>query len=323
MRALQLGCFLFLSGLLAFGQKDQPTSTPSSAPTSENADAAAAASEPTSLPDLTPDANGALSQDQMRNLTRVVAQNYRDNYKKQRDYTYIDREVTHKLDGKGQVKSTETKTYEIMELYGEPVQRLIEKDDKPLDEKEAAKEDARIQKLADKRKNESEDEHRKRQAEKEKARQKGREFVSEVADAYDFRLVGSEVLNGRDTWVLDGEPCQEFRAHLKEAEMLSKFHGRLWIDKNEMQLAKMDIEAIDTVSFGWVLARIHKGTRFVYEQARVNDEVWLPQHYEAKVDARIALFMNDKEQDAGTFHDYRKFRTSAKIVDMGEVKEQK
>ena len=29
----------------------------------------------------------------------------------------------------------------------------------------------------------------------------------------------------------------------------------------------------------------------VIEQARVNDEVWLPQHIEIKVDARLALLM--------------------------------
>ena len=311
MRASHLGLFIVLLGALGFGQQDPQGSVPTP-------DTAAAISE--SLPDLTPDKDGALSQEQMRELTRVVAQNYRENYKKLRDYTYIDREVTHKLDGKGQVKSTETKTYEIMELYGEPVERLIQKDDKPLDGKDAAKEEARIQKLADKRKNESEDEQRKRQAEKEKARQKGREFVSEVADAYNFRLVGSEVLNGRDTWVIDGEPRSEFHAQLREAQMLSKFHGRLWIDKREMQLSKMDVEAIDTVSFGWVLARIHRGTRFVYEQTRINDEVWLPQHYEAKIDVRVALFKSDNEEDAGTFRDYRKFRASSKIVGMGEVK---
>ena len=325
MRALHLGRFILLIdvlflGLPAFAQQDQPPSAPPDAPGSERTDSDSSVSKPTSLPDLTPDANGKLSQQQMRELTRVVAQNYRENYKKLRDYTYVDREVTHKLDGKGQVKSTETKTYEIMELYGEPVARLIEKDDKPLDGKDAAKEEERIQKLADKRKNESEDEQRKQQAEKEKARQKGREFVSEVADAYNFRLVGSEMLNGRDTWVIDGEQRPEFHAQLREAQMLSKFHGRLWIDKREVQLAKMDVEAIDTVSFGWVLARIHKGTRFVYEQTRVNDEVWLPQHFEAKVDVRLALFKSDNEEDAGTFRDYKKFRTSSKIVGMGEVK---
>ena len=242
MRALHLGRFILLIdvlflGLPAFAQQDQPPSAPPDAPGSERTDSDSSVSKPTSLPDLTPDANGKLSQQQMRELTRVVAQNYRENYKKLRDYTYVDREVTHKLDGKGQVKSTETKTYEIMELYDEPVARLIEKDDKPLDGKDAAKEEERIQKLADKRKNESEDEQRKQQAEKEKARQKGREFVSEVADAYNFRLVGSEMLNGRDTWVIDGEPRPEFHAQLREAQMLSKFHGRLWIDKREVQLA--------------------------------------------------------------------------------------
>lgn len=317
MRVLRAGWLLLLYGSLAFGQPDQPVSSPATGP--GTGDSVVAEPKAASLPDLTPDAHGALSQEQMRELTRVVAQNYRDNYKKERDYTYIDREVTNKLDGKGRIKSTETKTYEIMELYGEPVARLIQKDDRPLNDKDAAKEEERIQKLAEKRKNESEEEQKKRLAEKEKARQKGREFVSEVADAYNFRLVGSEILNGRDTWVIDGEPRPDFHAHLKEAEVLSKFRGRLWIDKSEMQLAKMDIEAIDTASFGWVLVRLHKGTRVVYEQTRVNDEVWLPQHYEAKVDARIALFKGDKEQDAGTFHDYKKFRTSSKIVGMGEV----
>lgn len=316
MRVLHLSWFVLLFGVLAFGQQEDPTRAPAPA----NSDSDSAVLKTTSLPDLTPNVNGALSQEQMRELTRVVAQNYRENYKKLRDYTYIDREVTHKLDGKGQIKSTETKSYEIMELYGEPLARLIEKDDKPLDGKDAAKEEERIQKLADKRKNESEEEQRKRQAEKEKARQKGRGFVSEVADAYNFRLVGSEVLNGRDTWVIDGEPRLDFHARLKEAQMFSKFHGRLWIDKSEMQLAKMEVEAIDTVAIGWVLARIHKGTRFAYEQTRVNDEVWLPQHYEAKVDVRLALFKSENEEDAGTFRDYEKFRTSSKIVGMGELK---
>lgn len=320
MRALLPGCLVLFLGLLARGQQNQPTSPQPDTPSAEQADSGSPVSKPTPAPDLTPDANGLLSQEQMRQLTRVVAQNYRDNYKKLRDYTYIDREVTHKLDGHGQVKSTETKTYEIMELYGDPVARLIQKDDKPLDQKDVAKEAERIQKLSDKRKNESDEERKKRLAETEKDRQKGREFVSEVADAYNFRLIGSEVLNGRDTWVIAADPRPEFHAQMREAQMLSKFRGRLWIDKREMQLAKMDVEAIDTVSFGWVLARLHKGTRFVYEQTRVNDEVWLPQHYEAKIDVRLALFKNENEEDAGTFRDYKKFRTSSKIVGMGEVK---
>jgi hypothetical protein len=309
------------SSLTPAGRSSETASTTTvQAPSAPGEPAVPADNTPPRL-DLTPDANGNLSQEQMRALTRVVAQNYRDNYKKLRDYTYIDREVTHKLDSNGQVKSTETKTFEVMELYGEPVARLVEKDDKPLNEKDGAKEEERIQKLAEKRRDESDEDRAKRQAEREKARQKRREFVSEVGDAYNFRLIGSEVLNGRDTWVIAGEPSPDFQAHLREAQMLSKFHGRMWIDKKELQFAKMDIEAIDTVAIGWVLARIHKGTRIVFEQTRVNDEVWLPQHYEARVDIRIALFKSDNEEDEGIFRDYKKFRTSSKIVDMGEVQE--
>lgn len=303
LRRMLAGC-IFLCAL-AHGQ--------TAAPAQESG------SSVTSLPDLTPGADGMLSQEQMRALTRVVAQNYRDNYKKERDYTYIDREVEQKLNGAGQVKSTESKTFEVMALYGEPVLRLVEKDDKPLSEKDAAKEEERIQKITAKRRDESEEERRKREAQTEKLRQKNREFVAEVADAYNFRMAGSEVLNGREVWVIDGEPRAGYEPKSKDAQMLPKFHGRLWIDKAELQLVKMDVEAIDTVSFGWVLARVHKGTRLVFERTRVNEEVWLPQHYEFKLDMRLALFKSELVQQAGTFRDYKKFRASAKIV--GEVKD--
>ena len=51
-----------------------------------------------------------LSADQIRELIRQVAEKDMENDKKQLDYTYIEREEEHRLDGKGQVKSTETKT---------------------------------------------------------------------------------------------------------------------------------------------------------------------------------------------------------------------
>ena len=131
------------------------------------------------------------------------------------------------------------------------------------------------------------------------------------------------MLDGREAWIIEAEPRPGFEPHTRGAKILTKFHGRVWIDKNDLQLAKMDIEAIDTVSFGWVLARVHKGTRVLFEQTRVNDEVWLPQHVTFKVDARVALFKGFRLDGEQTFRDYKKFRTSAKIVGVGEVQEQK
>jgi hypothetical protein len=291
---------------------------------------AAAASSSTTQPatnaawpklDLTPDANGKLSQAQMQQLLRVVADKDIENDRRARDYTYTERDVENKLDGKGQTKSTDIKTYDVLEIYGEQVQRLIKKSDQPLDAKEAAKEDEKIQKIIDKRKNESEADRKKREEKEEKEREDARKFVREVADAYNFTLVGTEKIDGRDAWVIDGEPRSGFEPHMKEAKFLSKFRGRVWIDKEDLQWAKLAVEAIDTVSIGWVLARIHQGTRVMVEQTRVNDEVWLPQHVTFKLDARVALFKGYLMDGDQTYSDYKKFRTSAKIVGYGEVKE--
>jgi hypothetical protein len=320
MNARHLSCLvasLILSCTLAFAQ-DQPAST---AAPDGNKTAISSVAAP--LPDLTPDAGGKLSQEQMRQLFRVVADKDIENEKRQRDYTYINREVQHNLDGKGDTKSTEVKTYEVLKIYGTQVQRLIEKDDKPLDAKESAKEEEKLQKIIDKRKNESDDDRRKREEKEIKEREDSRKFVREVADAYDFKLVGTEEIGGREAWVIDGEPRPGFEPHMKDAKFLSKFHGRVWIDKGDLQLAKMDIEAIDTVSLGWVLARIHKGTRVMLEQTRVNDEVWLPLHLAFKLDARVALLKGYKIDGEQEYRDYKKFSASSKIVGMGEVKEDK
>jgi hypothetical protein len=263
----------------------------------------------------------SLSEDQIRELIRQTADHDMENDKRQRDYTYIQREEEHRLDGKGQVKSKEIKTSEVLEIYGEQVERLIAKDDKPLSEKDAKKEEDKIQKLIDKRKNESAEDRKKREEKEAKEREQNRQFVREVADAYNFKLAGIESLAGRDTYVIDGEPRPGYQPHLKEAKILPKFRFRAWIDKDESQWKKLDIQCLDTVSFGWFLARIHKGSRILIEQTRVNDEVWLPQHITLKVDVRVALLKDFNIEDDLTYRDYKKFRTDTKIVPIGEVQE--
>ena len=303
--------FVGLGGVLAgFGQQNPSTAAAqlSSSPNS------------TSRPDLTPDAHGALSQEQMQQLFHAVADKDAENVKRQRDYTYIERDEEHKLDGKGEVKSTEAKTYEVMELYGEQVQRLIEKDDKPLDAKDAAKEDEKIQKVIDKRKNESADDRRKREEKEEKDREENRKFVHDMADAYNFKLIGTEVIGGREAWVIDGEPRPGFVPHMKESKFLSKFRGRVWIDKTDLQLAKMDVECLDTVSWGLFLARFHKGSHFMLEQTRVNDEVWLPRQLTAKIGVRLGLVKNFDFDVEQSFRDYKKFRSSTRILAVEDVK---
>ena len=280
-----------------------------------------AAAKPVSL--SLPSTPGLLSQEQIKEIIQKVAANDIENDKKQRDYTYIERDVENDVDGKGNTKSTEIKTYEVLQVYGEQVQRLIEKDDKPISAKEAAKEEEKIQKLINKRKNESEKDRRKRAEREEKDREEGKQFEREIVDAYNFTLLGTELVGGRETWAIQAEPRPGFVPHMKYANYLSKFHGRMWIDKADLQMAKMDVECLDTVSWGLFLARFHRGSHFMIEQTRINDEVWLPRQVQFKLDLRLALLKNFRMDAEQTFRDYKKFRTDAKIVGIGELQSDK
>jgi hypothetical protein len=291
----------------------QDSAAPSASPLP--AASSAAASRPI---DLIPDANGAVPPEQIRELLRRAEEKDLENDKRQRDYTYIERVERHTLDGHGAVKKTETRTSEILQIYGEEVERLTAKDDKPLPADDAKKEDEKIQKIIDKRKNESDDNRRKRVEKEEKEREEDRKFVLEIGDAFNFRLLGSEVIDGRDVWVLEGEPRPGYQPKERNARLLSKFKGRVWIDKAEAQWVELDITAIDTISVGLFLARIHKGTHLVIDLTRVNDEVWLPKRVAFHFDARVALFKNYDDDVEQTYHDYKKFRTDTKMTVVGD-----
>jgi hypothetical protein len=260
-----------------------------------------------------------LSEAQIRELIRQSADKDVENTTRQRDYTYVRRDEKRKLDGRGQVKSIEVRTYEVTVLAGEQAERLIAKDDKPLSEKEARKEDEEIQKIVSKAEKESDSDRRKRLEKSAKEAEEGRQFVREIADAYRFRFLGTEILDGRPTYVFDAEPLPHYNPRLKDAKILPKVRLRAWIDKAEQQWVRLEIECIETISWGLFLARIHKGSTIRIEQTRVNDEVWLPRHLTVKLDARIALLRNLDVAFDITFRDYRKFRTDAVIRPLGEV----
>jgi len=284
-----------------------------------------AALERASVAQALPDSPGprtaaptSLSEDQIRRLIRECADKYLENEKKLRDYTYVEREETRRLDGHGKVRSTDVKTFDVMEIYGEQVQKLISKDDKPLSQKDAKKEDDKIQNLIDQRKNESDAAREKRLRKEEKDREQGRQFVQEVAAAYNFRFVGMESLDGHDNYVIDADPRPGYQPHLKEAKLLPKFRFRIWIDKQDVQWRKLDLQCIDTVTFGLFLFRMHKGAHATMEQIRVNDEVWLQRRIVANVDFRLALMKNyDLSVDISD-GDYKKFRSSTKFTPLGE-----
>ena len=170
----------------------------------------------------------------------------------------------------------------------------------------------------EKHQHESDEDRQKRLQKYDKEREEQRKFVREVTEVFTFTVLPEEQLEGRSACVFSIEPKPEYEPKEKEAKMLKKVHGRLWIDKQEQQWAKIDVQMIDTISFGLFLARLNKGSHLLIEQTRVNDEVWLPKHVSGTVEARLLLLKKLNLGFESTYKDYRKFRTVARMTSTGE-----
>ena len=231
-----------------------------------------------------------------------------------RNYTFQRRVELKVLDKKGAVKKHLTNTYDVTILYDQPYSRRIQKNDKPLTGEEEGREQEKLDRFVAERQNESASEHQKRLAKQEKERQEERAFVRDIENAYDFQIVAEEQVDGHDAYVVDATPRADFHPTQPHADILSKLRGKIWISKKDYGCIKLQAETLDTISWGLFVLRIHKGTEFRLEQARVNDEIWLPRRMSFNASARIGLFANDAFDWESTFSDYKKFTSDTRIL---------
>jgi len=238
----------------------------------------------------------------------------RKDFELARDYTYEQRVELTALDKKGARKHHELYTNDVTILYDEPYARRIRKDDKPLSEKEEKKEQEKLDKFVAKHKNESQKERERRLADVEKRRQESRAFARDIINAYDFQLVGEDQVDGREAVIIQATPMKDFHPTQPHADVLPKLRGKLWIDRNDYGWIRAEVETLDTISWGLLVMRIHKGTRMTFEQTRVNDEIWLPRRILVNASARFALFMNGSFVWESNYSDYKKFTSGARIL---------
>jgi hypothetical protein len=275
-----------------------------------------------SLPPAAKQHTPAVREDPREIVRRSVEVDHH-NWERAQNYTCQQRELEKHLGKHEEVKSTERKTWDINFYYGQDYARLIQKDDKPLSAEDQKKEDEKLEKFLSKLRNQTDRERENRAAKEKKEREEARAFLRDVVNAYDFRLVGEETIGGAETWVIEASPRKDFRPTQPHADILSKIKGRIWIEKGEYNWVKVEAESIDTISFGLFLFRIHKGSRFTFEQVHLNDEVWLVRRIYIHGGARLALFKNENIEQEDEFFNYKKFAASTRIVPgVKEVPEQ-
>lgn len=262
----------------------------------------------------------AAAEDNAREIVQRSVSKDLVNWSLAKDYTYLIKTQEKELDKSGKVKKTDSEVDEVSILYGESYERLVEKDGKPLSGKDAHKEEEKLTKFAAKLENETEQQRAKRLAEREKRRMKGREFLKEVVDAYDLKMVGADRVDGHEAYVIQADPRPGYHAKVEGAKYFSKIRGKIWIDKAEYQWVKVEAETTDTISFGLFLVRLYKGAHLEFEQARVNDELWMPRRAHVEAAGRVGLVLKGGLETDSLFENYRKFQTDSRIVSTSEVK---
>jgi hypothetical protein len=130
-------------------------------------------------------------------------------------------------------------------------------------------------------------------------------LVLEVPKAFDFQLVGEEVVNGRPTYVLQATPHPGYQAQGKYGKMFSKVEGSLWVDKQDLGWIKVDGQVIQPFSLGLFLARVLRGSHITMEQTRIDDGIWVPEHVEVRAAARILFVKSLVIDQVLTYSEYK------------------
>ena len=235
-----------------------------------------------------------------------------------RNYTYLERQEERELDGSGKLKNLEVHTYDVTLLEGSPYRRLVAQNDQPLTAKEQKKEEEKLRQSNAGRSAETEPQKQQRIADWRRKQEKQREPMHEIPDAFDLRLLPDETLNGRAMWVIDATPKPGYKPKLKSAFFFPKVKMRFWIDRQDYQAVKAEIETLDTISWGGILARLAKGDRLTFEMARVNDEVWLPKAIRITGSARVLLVKGFRGEIEIGYSNYKKFTAESRVVSVGQ-----
>lgn len=220
-----------------------------------------------------------------------------DEQKLDAQYTYMQRGTLEELDSRENVKRHEERLSQVLPIDGQPYARLVQKDGRPLTEKEVRAERDHEQKF------------RQNLAEKKRKRAEGKknendiEFNEELASRYNFQVTGSEAVNGRPAFVLAFEPrSPDLPVKRKLDRLFNKLAGRMWIDERDYEIARLDVHLAENVSaWGGMLASVRKF--FVrMEQCKVDEVAWFPASVDGYIDGRIlikALHLKIQQQNSG------------------------
>jgi hypothetical protein len=212
-------------------------------------------------------------------------------------YTFMERDQDRRLDSSGQLKSENVEVTRMILVNGIRFEQLMERNGQLPSAEEQKKSDKDLEKL----KHETSEE----QTLRLRKTQENRSFIRDLLEAFDFHLIGEEIVGGRPAYILQATPHPDYRPHGKYGKLFSKVEGKLWVDKQDFGWVKVDGEVTQSFSIGLLVARVQRGSHIIMEQTCVGDAVWVPKRLEMKASAKILFLKSLDLERILTYSDYR------------------
>jgi hypothetical protein len=214
----------------------------------------------------------------------------------------------------GRLTPRSQKEYDIFYVgeNGEAVRHLIAKGGKPLEGEEKKKEDERFSKEFDEKKKKAAElaNDPKKQAKQEEEDQAQ---ISDFLRAENFTNPRREIFHGQEVIVFDFGPNPNYKPKKLVESIVQKLVGVIWVDEQARDVVRLEARFNDNAKIGGgILGSISKGSNLVFEQALVNNEVWLPSYTEVHASARIVL-LKGQQDEIDRFSDYKKFSSESKL----------
>lgn len=227
-------------------------------------------------------------------------------------YTCHLSEEEDKTDSGGQVKSRTMKDYDVFYIGDEQVLHLLAKDGKPLEGDEKKSEGDRFNKKFDELKKKQAElaTNPKKQAKKE---EEDEAQISDFLRAELFTNPRRETFRGQEVIAFDFSGNPDYKPRKTIERVIQKLSGVMWVDEQGREIARLEAHFAESAKVGGgLLASVQKGSNFVFEQEKINNEVWLPSYAEVHFAGRI-LIVTLKQNAIDRYSDYKKFHVGSTL----------
>jgi len=201
-------------------------------------------------------------------------------------------------------QATRVTTDRVFMIEGSDYYMRIADDDKPYTAEQLAQEHEKLREEVYRRNHETEGQRRRRPARYWKERNQTGILLEEYVKAFDFTVVGEEVINGYSACVLDARPRPGYRPPNREAKILTGMQGRLWIENHDFHWVKAEAEVLKPVSILGLAVRVLPGTQMELQMAPVNPSLWLVSSFTVSVKASI-VWMSTERSEVTSWSEYQ------------------